>query len=96
MGAAQPEETLPPGVTIAVAGWGEPGLVAMRAEQQRELEQMYGRGDLVEVEALSHEEMLATVALSVDGEVAACGSLRAAEHHPEGHGEIKRMYVRPA
>ena len=96
MGVTQPDTDLPPGVSIAVVGWGDGALVRMRAEQQLELEQLYGRGDLVEVEANGHEEMLATVALSVDGEVAACGSLRAAEHHPEGHGEIKRMYVRPA
>ncbi len=96
MGEEQPGTALPPGVSIAVAGWGDAGLVLMRAEQQRELEQLYGRGDLVEVEASGHEEMLATVALSVDGEVAACGSLRPAEHHDAGHGEVKRMYVRPA
>ncbi|WP_146819599.1 GNAT family N-acetyltransferase [Actinotalea fermentans] len=83
-------------MSAAVVGWGDAGLVLMRAEQQRELEQMYGRGDLVDVEANGHEEMLATVALSVDGEVAACGSLRDAAEHGAGHGEIKRMYVRPA
>ncbi len=93
----QPDVTLPSGVSVAVVGWADDALVRMRAEQQRELEQLYGRGDLVDVEVNGHEEMLATVALSVDGEVAACGSLRgAAEGHPEGHGEIKRMYVRPA
>ena len=97
MGEHLSEAALPPGVSVAVVGWGDDALVRLRAEQQRELEEMYGRGDLVDVEANGHEEMLATVALSVDGEVAACGSLRgAAADHPEGHGEIKRMYVRPA
>ncbi len=97
MGEQLSGAALPPGVSVAVVGWGDDALVRLRAEQQRELEEMYGRGDLVDVEANGHEEMLATVALSVDGEVAACGSLRgAAADHPEGHGEVKRMYVRPA
>ena len=97
MGGQQSGTVLPSGVSVAVVEWGDAGLVLMRAEQQRELEQLYGRGDLVDVEVDGHEEMLATVALSVDGEVAACGSLRGSAHdQPEGHGEIKRMYVRPA
>ena len=88
--------TLPPGVTLDVVPWGDEGLVRMRAEQQAELEEMYGRGDLVEVEDLPHEDMLATVLLSVDGEAVACGSLREAAGYGDGYGELKRMYVRPA
>ena len=95
--AGGPARSGPPGeVTLAVLPWRDEGLVRMRAEQQAELEKMYGRGDLVEVEDLPDEHMLATVALSVDGEVAACGSLRDAAEHGTGYGEIKRMYVRPA
>lgn len=87
---------IPPGVRIAVLPWDDERLVRMRAEQQRELEETYGRGDLVEVEALG-DEMLATVVLIVDGDAAACGSLRdAGDLHGPAHGEIKRMYVRPA
>lgn len=98
MGAAQAgpaARPLPPGATLAVVGWDEPVLVAMRAEQQDELATMYGRGDFVELGVPAGEQMLATVALSLDGEVVACGSLRDAGEYGDGYGEIKRMYVRP-
>jgi len=95
MGTAEPGATLPPGVTVAVVGWDDEGLARMRAEQQAELAALYdGEGDLVQV--LPPEEMLATVALSVDGQVVACGSLRDAHRYGDRYGELKRMYVRPA
>lgn len=83
-------------MTLAVTDWDDPVLVAMRAEQQDELAAMYGRGDFVELGVPAGEQMLATVALRLDGEVVACGSLRDAGEHGDGYGEIKRMYVRPS
>lgn len=94
MGARLPEVSLPPGVRLAVVPWDDEELVRMREEQQAELAAMYdGEGDLEPV--LPPEEMLATVALSVDGRVVACGSLRDAHRYGAGYGELKRMYVRP-
>lgn len=90
----QPGAPLPPGVATAVVEWDDPGVARLRAEQQAELAALYdGEGDLEPV--LPPEEMLATVALSVDGEVVACGSLRDAHRYGDGYGELKRMYVRP-
>lgn len=94
MGVTQPEEELPPGVSIDVVPWDDAGLAVMRAEQQTELAALYdGEGDLEPV--LPPEEMLATVALSIAGEVVGCGSLRDAARYGDGYGELKRMYVRP-
>lgn len=94
MGSLLPEETLPPGVHLAVVGWDDNRLARMRADQQAELAALYdGQGDM-ELD-LPPEEMLATVALNVDGEVVACGSLRDAHRYGDGYGELKRMYVRP-
>ena len=95
MDSGQPADALPPGVTLAVVGWEDNRLARMRADQQAELAAMYdGAGDLEP--DLPREEMLATVALSVHGEVVACGSLRDARRYGDGYGELKRMYVRPA
>ncbi len=94
MGAPRSEGGLPPGVTLAVADWDDEGLARMRAEQQAELAAMYdGQGDMET--ALPPEEMLATVTVSVDGDVVACGSLRDAHRYGDRYGELKRMYVRP-
>lgn len=94
MADAQEEATLPPGVSIDVVPWDEERLARLRAEQQVELAALYdGEGDLEPV--LPPEEMLATVALGVGGEVVACGSLRDARRYGDGYGELKRMYVRP-
>lgn len=95
MDVPPPEEALPPGVNLTVVGWDDNRLARMRAEQQTELAALYdGEGDLEP--DLPPAEMLATVALSVDGEVVACGSLRDAHRYGDGYGELKRMYVRPA
>ena len=80
--------------TLAVVDYGDPALERLRAEQQAELAELYdGEGDIEP--SLPPEEMLATVAASVDGRVVACGSLRDAHRHGDGYGELKRMYVVP-
>ena len=80
--------------TIAVVPWDDDDVARLRDEQQAELAEMYdGEADIEPV--LPPEEMLATVALSVDGEVVACGSLRDAARYGDGYGELKRMYVLP-
>ena len=80
--------------TITVVPWDDDVVARLRDEQQAELAEMYdGVADLEPV--LPPEEMLATVALWVDGEVVACGSLRDATRYGDGYGELKRMYVLP-
>lgn len=80
---------------LAVAGWDDPELVRLRADQQAELADLYdGEADLEPV--LPPEEMLATVVVRANGQVVACGSLRDAGRYGEGYGELKRMYVIPA
>ena len=80
--------------TLAVVDYTDPILERLRAEQQAELAEMYdGDGDVEP--SLPPEEMLATVAASVDGRVVACGSLRDARRYGDGYGELKRMYVVP-
>ena len=60
--------------TLAVVDYGDPALERLRAEQQAELAELYdGEGDIEP--SLPPEEMLATVAASVDGRLVACGSL---------------------
>lgn len=80
--------------SLDLVAWDDPELVRLRADQQAELTQVYGEPDL-EAE-LPPEQMLATVALRLDGRVVACGSLRDAGAHGDGYGELKRMYVVPA
>ena len=80
--------------TIVVVPWDDDDVARLRMAQQDELAEMYdGEPDIEAV--LPPEEMLATVALSVDGEVVACGSLRDAARYGDGYGELKRMYVLP-
>ena len=94
MAEMQPEVTLPPGVSIDLVPWDDERLARLRADQQAELAALYdGEGDLEP--NLPPEEMLVTVAVSADGEVIACGSLRDASRYGDGYGELKRMYVRP-
>lgn len=82
-------------MTLAVVDWHDPILARLRAEQQAELAALYdGDGDIEAV--LPPEEMLATVAATVDGQVVACGSLRDAARYGDRYGELKRMYVVPA
>jgi GNAT superfamily N-acetyltransferase/dephospho-CoA kinase len=82
-------------VTLALVGWDDADLARMRDDQQAELATLYdGEADLEPV--LPPEEMLATVAVSVDGVLVGCGSLRDARTYGDGYGELKRMYVRPA
>jgi GNAT superfamily N-acetyltransferase/dephospho-CoA kinase len=90
-GAALPEAA----VTLAAVAWDDPDLARMRDDQQAELAALYdGEADLEPV--LPPEEMLATIAVSVDGVLVGCGSLRDARRYGDGYGELKRMYVRPA
>lgn len=82
------------GVAVTVVPWDDPDVTRLREEQQAELKVLYdGEADLEP--HLPPEEMLATVAVSIDGEVVACGSLRDATRYGEGYGELKRMYVLP-
>lgn len=92
------QDSAPPvsgAVEIAVVPWDDADAARLRDEQQTELASRYdGEPDIEAV--LPPEEMLATVLVRVDGEVAGCGSLREADKYGPGYGELKRMYVRPA
>ncbi|HEY3436806.1 MAG TPA: GNAT family N-acetyltransferase, partial [Actinotalea sp.] len=79
---------------LVVVPWDDPHATLLRTEQQDELTALYdGEGD---IEAdLPPEQMLATVLVTVDDEVAGCGALREAGRYGMGYGELKRMYVRP-
>lgn len=82
-------------MTLAVVDWHDPVLTRLRDEQQTELGLLYdGEADIEAV--LPPEEMLATVAATVAGEVVACGSLRDGRTYGDRYGELKRMYVVPA
>ena len=81
-------------MTLAVVDWHDPVLTRLRDEQQAELGLLYdGEADIEAV--LPPEEMLATVAATVEGQVVACGSLRDAHRYGDRYGELKRMYVVP-
>ncbi len=81
---------LPDGVALTAVPWDDEHAGQLRAEQQAELLERYGEPDIEP--HLPTQEMVATVLVSRDGEVAGCGSLRA---YGPGRGELKRMYVRP-
>ena len=82
-------------VEITVVPWDDADAARLREEQQTELAGRYdGEGDIEPV--LPPEQMLATVLVTVDGEVAGCGALRDAGGYGPGYGELKRMFVRPA
>lgn len=83
------------GTTIAVVPWSDPLAVALRLEQQAELSALYDDDGGAEAE-LDADQMVATVVVSVGGVAAGCGSLRDASAYGDGHGEIKRMFVRPS
>lgn len=81
-------------VHVAVVPWDDEHARRLRSEQQAELAARYdGVGDIEP--DLPPEQMLATLLVTVDGEVAACGALRDASAHGGRTGELKRMYVRP-
>ena len=93
--AAAAGDAAAPRVELRQVGWDDADAEVLRVEQQAELAEMYdGEGD-IEPE-LPRDEMVATVLVTVDGEVAGCGSLRDAARYGEGYGELKRMFVRPA
>ena len=82
------------GVAVSVVPWDDDDVARLRDEQQAEIATRYdGQGDIEAV--LPAEEMLATVAMTVDGDVVGCGALRDGTKYGEGFGELKRMYVRP-
>ncbi|MCL3863150.1 GNAT family N-acetyltransferase [Actinotalea sp. K2] len=88
-----------PGVTTPVievltVPWDDERAARLRDEQQAELAARYDGVEDIEPD-LPVEQMLATVVVSVDGEVAGCGALRAADGYRDGVGELKRMFVRP-
>ena len=63
---ADEQAPIPPGVSIAVVPWDDAAAARLRADQQAELALLYDdAGDLTRY--LPAEQMLATVALSVDG-----------------------------
>lgn len=81
-------------VSLSVVPWDDDDVTRLRDDQQAEIATRYdGQGDIEAV--LPPEEMLATVALVVDGDVVGCGALRDGVKYGEGYGELKRMYVRP-
>ena len=89
------------GVAVTVVPWDDDDVARLRDEQQAEIYQRYEQRDIEP--DLPPEEMLGTLLVTVDGEVAGCGSLRDVGQHAgpsgggngEGYGELKRMYVRP-
>ena len=84
-----------PDATIAVVPWDDDDVARLRDEQQAELATRYDGVADIEPE-LPAREMLATLAIAVDGAVVGCAALRDASRYGEGYGELKRMYVRPA
>lgn len=82
-------------VAITHVPWTDPVAEALRVEQQTEIAGIYdGQGDVCQ--HLPDEEMLATVLVHVDGEVAGCGALRDGSVNGTGTAELKRLFVRPA
>lgn len=81
------------GVAVTVVPWDDDDVARLRDEQQAEIYQRYQQRDIEP--DLPPEEMLGTLLVTVDGEVAGCGSLRDGMRYGEGYGELKRMYVRP-
>lgn len=98
MADGQPEAELPPGVDLVAVPWDDPAVAVLRDEQVAELGLLYGDGDDLPPD-VPPEQVLRTLALRVDGEAVACGSVRdaagGADGFPPGVGELKRMYVRP-
>ena len=80
---------------ITVVPWDDDDVARLRDEQQAELATRYDGVADIEPE-LPAREMLATLAISVDGAVVGCAALRDASRYGDGYGELKRMYVRPA
>ncbi|WP_307844935.1 GNAT family N-acetyltransferase [Actinotalea solisilvae] len=87
--------TPPPGITVEPVPWHDDDAARLRDEQQAELAARYDGVEDIEP-VLPPDEMLATVLVRLDGDAVACGSLRAAPAFGEAHGELKRMFVRPA
>lgn len=84
-----------PGVTLTHVPWADPTAQALRVEQQDEIAGIYdGQGDVCQ--QLPDEEMLTTVLLHVDGQVAGSGALRDGSDYGTGTAELKRLFVRPA
>ncbi|WP_240643793.1 GNAT family N-acetyltransferase [Antribacter gilvus] len=102
-------------VAVTVVRWDDPEAARLRDLQQAELAVLYGHPDEADgadepAEAdLSRDQVdpstvTATVLVRVDGEAAACGSVRDMSGlpdgrggvHPSATGEVKRMYVAPS
>jgi putative acetyltransferase len=84
-----------PGVTLTHVPWTDPTAQALRREQQDEIAGVYdGQGDVCQ--QLPDEEMLTTVLVHVDGQVAGTAALRDGSAYGTGTAELKRLFVRPA
>ena len=81
-------------VRLARVPWDDEDAARLRDEQQAELAARYDGVEDIEPD-LPPEDMLASVVVTVDGAVAACGALREASGFGSGLGELKRMFVRP-
>ncbi|MGW4501391.1 GNAT family N-acetyltransferase [Micromonospora sp. NPDC004336] len=68
----------------------DPEIATLVVAQQRELRE--ADGGLEGQATLTHDD-IRYLAVVVDGRAVACGGLQAL---PDGSGEVKRMYVRPA
>ncbi|MBC7292021.1 MAG: hypothetical protein H5T83_11910, partial [Actinotalea sp.] len=79
-------------VALTHVPWTDPVARALRTEQQTEIEGIYdGQGDVCQ--HLPDEDMLTTVLVHVDGEVAGCGALRDGAAYGAGTAELKRLFV---
>ena len=81
-------------VRVARVPWHDQDTARLRDEQQAELATRYDGVEDIEPD-LPPDEMLATVIVTVEDEVAATGALRDASAFGDGYGELKRMFVRP-
>jgi GNAT superfamily N-acetyltransferase len=80
-------------VIIREVDWNDPAAEALRLAQRAELTERYGRADSEPGPAPTASDV-ALFLVAFEGEDAiGCGGLRPLD---QAHGEIKRMFVRPA
>lgn len=73
--------------------WADADAATLRAEQEAEVAARYGVPDPEPGPHPTADDTPYFVVAYVAGEAAGCGGLRPLDEH---HGEVKRMYVRPA